>query len=107
MGLRRVVALVVFWNDPGKALLKTRLVLGESQSIPYSLALSRSFKVWWRGLAAGLPFINLLTLTHAETDLTADYYVVGQGRWFRRNARKDRYSEIGSRDCLVGSVPRS
>ena len=64
--------LSFFGTTPGKALFRTRLVLGEGQSIPYSMALSRSFKVWWRGLGAGFPFINLLTLTHAETDLTAD-----------------------------------
>ena len=47
-------------------------MLGKGQSIPYSMALSRSFKVWWRGLGVGLPFINFLTLIHAETDLTSE-----------------------------------
>jgi len=43
---------------------------GSSTKRAYSIALIRSFKVWWRGFGAGFPFINLLTLTHAETDLT-------------------------------------
>ena len=92
--------LSFFGTTPGKALLKTRLVLGESQSIPYSHALSRSFKVWWRGLAAGLPFINLLTLTHAETDLTADSIT----SWDREGGFIVTHEKIGIPRLVVATV---
>jgi hypothetical protein len=54
----------------GKSLLKIRLKLGTNNSIPIRLALARSVKVWWRGLAAGIPFVSLITLSHCESDLT-------------------------------------
>lgn len=54
---------------PGKWLLKTRLVppLGEKAS--FGAALSRSVKVWWRGLGIGLPIISIVTLVIARSDL--------------------------------------
>jgi hypothetical protein len=64
--------LSFFGTTPGKSMFRTRLVLGQSQSIPYSMALNRSFKVWWRGLGAGLPFVNLFTLATADKRLTED-----------------------------------
>jgi len=61
-----------FGTTPGKSLFKTRLLLAGNRSIPFSAALTRSFKVWWRGLAAGIPIISLMTLTNADNDLTKE-----------------------------------
>ena len=58
-----------FGTTPGKSLFKTRLVLADNPSIPYSAALNRSFKVWWRGLGAGIPFVIFFTLGMAEFTL--------------------------------------
>ena len=61
-----------FGTTPGKSLFKIRLLLAGSRSIPFSEALVRSFRVWWRGLGAGAPVISLITLSHADDDLTRD-----------------------------------
>jgi len=92
--------LSFFGTTPGKALFRTRLVLGESQSIPYSMALSRSFKVWWRGLAAGFPFINLLTLTHAETDLNTDSIT----SWDREGGFIVTHEKIGVLRVVIAAI---
>ena len=89
-----------FRLGPGKALFRTRLVLGESRSIPYSMALSRSFKVWWRGLAAGFPVIILLTLTHAETDLTNDSIT----SWDREGGFVVTHEKIGVPRLVVATI---
>ena len=62
--------LSLFGTTPGKSLFKTRLRLTTNDSIPFSIALARSFKVWWRGLGAGIPVVSLITLSHADNDLT-------------------------------------
>jgi len=92
--------LSFFGTTPGKALFRTRLVLGESQSIPYLMALSRSFKVWWRGLAAGFPFINLLTLTHAETDLNTDSIT----SWDREGGFIVTHEKIGVLRVVIAAI---
>jgi len=92
--------LSFFGTTPGKSLFKTRLALGESQSIPYSMALSRSFKVWWRGFGAGFPFINLLTLTHAETDLTANSIT----SWDREGGFIVTHEKIGIPRLVVATI---
>ena len=54
---------------PGKWLLKTRLVPPSGEKPSFATALSRSVKVWWRGLGIGLPIISLVTLIIARSDL--------------------------------------
>lgn len=55
--------LSTFGTTPGKWLFKVRLMPPSGSAILYSAALSRSIKVWWRGLGIGLPIISLITLT--------------------------------------------
>src|SRR5215510_4813843 len=62
--------LTWFGTTPGRSLFKTRLLFAGSRSIPFSEALVRSFKVWWRGLGAGIPIVTLITLSTAYNDLT-------------------------------------
>jgi len=59
------LCLVVFGTTPGKSLLRIRLVYTGSDKLTYGAALSRSLKVWWRGMAAGAPLISLFTLITA------------------------------------------
>lgn len=47
-------------NTPGKALLKLRLVRDDGQRPDFALALKRNLHVWIRGLALGLPLLNLV-----------------------------------------------
>jgi RDD family len=92
--------LSFFGTTPGKSLFRARLMLGENQSIPYSMALIRSFKVWWRGLGAGFPFINLLTLTHAETDLTANSIT----SWDREGGFVVTHEKIGTPRLVIATI---
>jgi uncharacterized RDD family membrane protein YckC len=57
-------------NTPGKWLFKTRIVPAQGGKLDYSTALSRSFKVWWRGLGIGFPLASLITLLVAHGNLT-------------------------------------
>ena len=57
-------------TTPGKWLFKTRLVAPSSGKPSYSAAISRSFKVWWRGLGIGFPIASLITLIVAHGNLT-------------------------------------
>ena len=57
-------------TTPGKWLFKTRLIPPSGEKPGYSTALSRSFKVWWRGLGIGFPLVSLITLIVAHGKLT-------------------------------------
>jgi len=62
--------LSTFGTTPGKWLFKTRVLLAIGEKPNYSAALSRSFKVWWRGLGVGFPIVSLITLIMAHNNLT-------------------------------------
>jgi hypothetical protein len=92
--------LSFFGTTPGKSLFRTRLVFGRSQSIPYSMALTRSFKVWWRGLGAGLPFVNFLTLINADNRLTEDSIT----SWDREGGFAVTHEKIGIPRLVVATI---
>jgi hypothetical protein len=45
-------------------------VMRDGKPIGFANALAREFKVWWRGLGAGVPLVSLATLAHAFRQLT-------------------------------------
>lgn len=49
-------------TTPGKWLFKTSLIPPSGEKPDFSTALSRSFKVWWRGLGIGFPLASIFTL---------------------------------------------
>jgi hypothetical protein len=55
------VFLASFGTTPGKWFMKIKLSVKDS-SISYSRALSRSLKVWWRGMGIGFPLVALFTM---------------------------------------------
>lgn len=55
------VFLASFGTTPGKWLMKINLSVKDGP-ISYSRALSRSLKVWWRGLGIGFPLVALFTM---------------------------------------------
>ena len=57
-------------TTPGKWLFKIRLIPPAGEKPDYSTALSRSFKVWWRGLGIGFPLVTFITLVVAHGKLT-------------------------------------
>lgn len=64
------IFLSVAGRTPGKWLLRTRVVPLSGGKPTYSVALSRSLKVWWRGLGIGFPIASLITLIIAHGRLT-------------------------------------
>lgn len=57
-------------TTPGKWLFKTQLILPSGEKPNFSAALSRSFKVWWRGLGIGFPIATMFTSAVAHGKLT-------------------------------------
>lgn len=64
---------------PGKWLLRTSVRTQTGALLSYDAAMSRSFAVWWRGLAAGFPLVNLGTMAYSKAKLTRD----GVATWDR------------------------
>jgi len=64
--------LCTWGTTPGKALLRIRIKKSDGAPIQISDALARSFRVWWRGTAIGVPLIALITLTFAYHKLQTD-----------------------------------
>jgi len=58
-----------FGTTPGKWLLNTKLSLASGDAIDFERALSRSLKVWWRGLGSGFPLISMITMLVAYSRL--------------------------------------
>lgn len=56
-------------TTPGKWFFKTSLIPPSGEKPDFSTALSRSFKVWWRGLGIGFPLASLITLIVAHGKL--------------------------------------
>lgn len=84
-------------TTPGKWLLKTRLVSPTGSKPDYSAALSRTFKVWWRGLGIGFPLASLITLIVAHRNLTKN----GIASWDRDDGFTVVHERIGPIRTLV------
>lgn len=87
-------------NTPGKWLFKTRIVPLSGTKLDYSTALSRSFKVWWRGLGIGFPLASLITLSVAHGKLTKN----GVTSWDRDDGFTVVHERIGPLRVLVAIV---
>jgi uncharacterized RDD family membrane protein YckC len=77
---------------PGKLLFNTRIVCARGGPITYERALSRSARVWWRGLACGLPLVSLVTLIVANRNLCRD----GFSSWDRNGDTLVEHRPIGA-----------
>lgn len=58
-----------FGSTPGRALLRVQVRRLDGGLPVYSQALRRSFEVYWKGLALGLPFISLVAMLWARQTL--------------------------------------
>ncbi len=83
--------LVHFENTPGKALLNTHLRTHEGRSLTLEQAVHRSLRVWFFGLAGGLPLISLFTMAAARTKLIRE----GSTSWDREGGIVVAHGEIG------------
>ena len=84
-------------TTPGKWLFKTRLIPPSGDKPDYSTALSRSFKVWWRGLGIGFPLASLITLIVAHGNLTKN----GTTTWDRDDGFTVVHERIGPLRVIV------
>ncbi|MFZ5782295.1 MAG: RDD family protein [Pseudomonadota bacterium] len=87
------LCLVLFGTTPGKALYGIRLA--RPQGVTLLAALSRSAKVWFRGLGMAIPLVSIFTLVAAYERLVRDgrtswdadagwtvtHATLGTGRW--------------------------
>ncbi len=66
-------------KTPGKWMMRVQLKNSLGEKLTYSQALRRSGDLWFRGLALGLPLINVLTMIYAFFFLKKK----GQSSWDR------------------------
>jgi len=92
------LCLWLIGTTPGKWLFKIRIAPPPGETIKYSTALLRSFRVWWRGLAAGLPLISLLTLAIAHRNLKQK----GITSWDRDGKFTVTHDNIGPLRVILG-----
>ena len=92
--------LSTFGTTPGKSLFKVTLVLPTGSSPSLQQALSRSFKVWVRGLGLGLPFVNVVTLVFAHHRLKKN----SQTSWDLEGGFTITHSRIGLFRILIAVV---
>jgi len=69
-----------FGTTPGKWLLNIRLRDSNGHPLRFNRALERSFEVWWRGMACGIPFAGFLAQVIAHDHLVR----TGMTSWDRR-----------------------
>ena len=85
------IMLVLLGTTPGKFILNTRLLVTNDKEINITQALSRSFKVWWRGLGIGVPIIALFTQIVSYSNLKK----TGKTHWDRATGFDVEHGEIG------------
>lgn len=59
------IVLAIFGTTLGKFLLNIKLIDPNGQRISFPAAILRTFMLWIKGLAFGLPFISMLTAGYA------------------------------------------
>lgn len=87
-------------TTPGKWFFKTQLVPPGGTKATYSCALSRSFKVWWRGLGIGFPLASLITLIVAHRNLKKN----GITSWDRDYGFSVIHHRIGPLRIIVSTL---
>jgi uncharacterized RDD family membrane protein YckC len=81
----------------GKWFLKVRIKTKDNKKPSLLTAFKRSIKVWFFGLAMGIPFIDIFTCISAYSDLT----VRGVTSWDKSEQLIVTHGEIGvSRQCI-------
>lgn len=90
----------VIGTTPGKWLLNIQLSDTEGCRLSFNTALERSFEVWWRGMACGLPFVGLLTQVAAKDHLMR----TGATMWDRRLGVRVRQQPITVARFVFASV---
>jgi uncharacterized RDD family membrane protein YckC len=82
--------LSAFGTTPGKWIFNISLQNPDGTKLAFSNALTRSFKVWFFGLAAGFPFITVVTQLVARHKLVK----TGKTSWDREGNFKVTHEKI-------------
>lgn len=90
------IFLSTMGTTPGKWLLKTKIT-HQSGRISFDDALSRSFKVWWRGMGIGFPIAALITHLVAYNKLTKN----GETTWDADSGFSVTHERIGALRVIV------
>jgi hypothetical protein len=85
------LCLATIGTTPGKWVMNTRLIGPGGTKPTYITALSRSFKVWWRGLGMGVPLAYFITLLVSHSRLTEN----GTTTWDRDTGFRVVHERIG------------
>lgn len=94
------LVLLAFGTTPGKWLLKTKVLSTNGSSFDYGSLLSRSAKVWWRGLGVGFPIVSLVTLIVAYSRLSSK----GITSWDREGHFFVMHEKIGAARVIATIV---
>lgn len=89
--------LSTWGTTPGKWLLRTTLRDSEENKLTFSMALKRSFSVWWIGVGIGFPIITLITLIGSHGKLTKE----GVTFWDREGGFDVAHDKIGAIRVIV------
>jgi hypothetical protein len=89
--------LSTFGITPGNLLFRIKFVLTSGSKFSYSEALTRSLKVWWRGLGTGFPLISIVTMLVAHNRLINNQ----QTSWDREGGFIINHEKIGILRILV------
>lgn len=84
--------LSTFQATPGKWLFKTKVSLTSGVPMNFSQALSRSLRVWWRGLGIGFAPVSLFTLITAHLRLTTH----GITSWDKDGGFMVKHEKVGA-----------
>lgn len=85
------IFLSTMGTTPGKWLFRTKIE-HQSGSISFNAALSRSFKVWWRGMGIGFPLATQITNLVAYKKLTKN----GETTWDADSGFTVTHGHIGA-----------
>jgi hypothetical protein len=89
--------LATIGTTPGKWLFRIRLVARSGSTPDFAAALSRSFKVWWRGIGIGFPLASLITMIVAHRKLSNE----GVTSWDRDDGFTVVHERIGPLRAIV------
>lgn len=93
------IFLSTMGTTPGKWLLKTTIT-HQSGRISFDDALSRSFKVWWRGMGIGFPIATLITHLVAYKKLKNN----GETTWDADSGFTITHERIGALRVIVAII---
>lgn len=90
--------LLSLWaTTPGKSLFNIRVRREDGGKLTYLQALRRAFHVWWRGLALGIPIVNVVTMLIERRRLLKD----GETAWDEKGTSRVDHGKVNVPGVVV------